>query len=44
MILRSPRAAGVLDREKQLGVVAELTDIVAAAAGDPSLRSGPGCS
>ena len=27
---------GVLDREKQLGVVKELTDIVAAAAGDPS--------
>jgi phenylpyruvate tautomerase PptA (4-oxalocrotonate tautomerase family) len=30
--------AGVLDREKQLGVVEELTEIVAAAAGDPSLR------
>jgi phenylpyruvate tautomerase PptA (4-oxalocrotonate tautomerase family) len=29
---------GVLDREKQLGVVKDLTDIVAAAAGDPSLR------
>src|SRR5690242_4854659 len=29
---------GVLDREKQLGVVKELTDIVAAAAGDPELR------
>jgi phenylpyruvate tautomerase PptA (4-oxalocrotonate tautomerase family) len=29
--------AGVLDRDKQLGVVKELTDIVAAAAGDPSL-------
>jgi phenylpyruvate tautomerase PptA (4-oxalocrotonate tautomerase family) len=29
---------GVLDRDKQLGVVKELTDIVAAAAGDPSLR------
>src|SRR3954454_7325259 len=29
---------GVLDREKQLGVVKELTDIVAAAAGDSSLR------
>jgi phenylpyruvate tautomerase PptA (4-oxalocrotonate tautomerase family) len=29
---------GVLDREKQLGVVKELTDIVANAAGDPSLR------
>lgn len=28
---------GVLDREKQLGVVRELTDIVAAAAGDPQL-------
>jgi phenylpyruvate tautomerase PptA (4-oxalocrotonate tautomerase family) len=28
---------GVLDREKQLGVVKELTEIVAAAAGDPSL-------
>jgi phenylpyruvate tautomerase PptA (4-oxalocrotonate tautomerase family) len=28
---------GVLDREKQLGVVKELTDIVAAAAKDPSL-------
>jgi phenylpyruvate tautomerase PptA (4-oxalocrotonate tautomerase family) len=27
----------VLDRDKQLGVVKELTDIVAAAAGDPSL-------
>ena len=26
---------GVLDREKQLGVVRELTEIVAAAAGDP---------
>ena len=30
---------GVLDRTKQLGVVKELTDIVAAAAGDPSLTS-----
>jgi phenylpyruvate tautomerase PptA (4-oxalocrotonate tautomerase family) len=29
---------GVLDREKQLGVVEELTDIVAAGAGDSSLR------
>jgi phenylpyruvate tautomerase PptA (4-oxalocrotonate tautomerase family) len=29
--------AGVLDREKQLGVVKELTEIVAAAAGDPGL-------
>ena len=28
---------GVLDRDKQLGVVHELTDIVAAAAGDPAL-------
>jgi phenylpyruvate tautomerase PptA (4-oxalocrotonate tautomerase family) len=28
---------GVLDRDKQLGVVRELTDIVAAAAGDPML-------
>jgi phenylpyruvate tautomerase PptA (4-oxalocrotonate tautomerase family) len=28
--------AGVLDRDKQLGVVEELTAIVAAAAGDPS--------
>ena len=30
--------AGVLDRDKQLGVVKELTDIVAAAADDPGLR------
>jgi phenylpyruvate tautomerase PptA (4-oxalocrotonate tautomerase family) len=30
---------GVLDRNKQLGVVKELTDIVAAAAGDPSLAA-----
>ena len=29
---------GVLDREKQLGVVKELTDIVSDAAGDPTLR------
>ena len=29
---------GVLDREKQLGVVEELTEIVAAAAGDPTLH------
>jgi phenylpyruvate tautomerase PptA (4-oxalocrotonate tautomerase family) len=29
---------GVLDRDKQLGVVKELTDIVTAAAGDSSLR------
>lgn len=28
---------GILDREKKLGVVKELTDIIAAAAGDPSL-------
>lgn len=28
----------VLDREKQLGVVKDLTEIVAGAAGDPSLR------
>jgi phenylpyruvate tautomerase PptA (4-oxalocrotonate tautomerase family) len=28
---------GVLDRDKQLGVVSELTDIVAAAAGEPAL-------
>lgn len=27
----------MLDRDKQLGVVRELTDIVAAAAGDPGL-------
>jgi phenylpyruvate tautomerase PptA (4-oxalocrotonate tautomerase family) len=30
--------AGVLDREKQVGVVEELTKIVATAAGDPNLR------
>jgi phenylpyruvate tautomerase PptA (4-oxalocrotonate tautomerase family) len=30
--------AGVLDRDKQLGVVKELTEIVAAAAGDPGLE------
>jgi phenylpyruvate tautomerase PptA (4-oxalocrotonate tautomerase family) len=29
--------AGVLDRDKQLGVVKELTEIVASAAGDPSV-------
>jgi phenylpyruvate tautomerase PptA (4-oxalocrotonate tautomerase family) len=29
--------AGALDREKQLSVVSEFTDIIAAAAGDPSL-------
>ena len=28
---------GVLDRDKKLGVVKEMTDIVAAAAGDPTL-------
>jgi phenylpyruvate tautomerase PptA (4-oxalocrotonate tautomerase family) len=28
---------GVLDRDKQLGVVRELTDIIASAAGDPQL-------
>ena len=30
---------GVLDRPKQLGVVKELTEIVAAAAGDPTLTA-----
>ncbi len=30
---------GVLDRDKQLGVVRELTDVVAAAAGDPTLTT-----
>jgi phenylpyruvate tautomerase PptA (4-oxalocrotonate tautomerase family) len=30
--------AGVLDRDKQLGVVKELTEIVARAAGDPTLE------
>src|SRR5882762_7591072 len=30
---------GVLDRTKQLGVVKELTEIVAAAAGDPTLTT-----
>jgi phenylpyruvate tautomerase PptA (4-oxalocrotonate tautomerase family) len=30
---------GVLDRDKQLGVVRELTDIVAAASGDPAAAS-----
>src|ERR1700691_5322931 len=34
---------GVLDREKQLGVVKELTEIVAAAAGDPTLTSRTWC-
>jgi phenylpyruvate tautomerase PptA (4-oxalocrotonate tautomerase family) len=31
--------AGVLNRDKQLGVVKELTDIVVAAAGDPELAA-----
>jgi phenylpyruvate tautomerase PptA (4-oxalocrotonate tautomerase family) len=31
--------AGVLDRDKQLGVVKELTEIVAAAAADPTLAA-----
>jgi phenylpyruvate tautomerase PptA (4-oxalocrotonate tautomerase family) len=31
--------ANVLDRDKQIGVVRELTDIVAAAAGDPTLAA-----
>lgn len=31
--------AGALDREKQLAMVARLTDLVAAAAGDPELKS-----
>lgn len=31
--------AGVLDRDKQLGVVRELTDIAAAAAGNPDLAA-----
>ena len=35
--------AGVLDRDKQLGVVKELTEIVAAAADDPSLRERTWC-
>ena len=34
---------GVLDRDKQLGVVKELTEIVAAAGADPTLRSAHGC-
>jgi hypothetical protein len=29
--------AGALDRDKQLAVVRQLTDLIAAAAGDPSL-------
>jgi phenylpyruvate tautomerase PptA (4-oxalocrotonate tautomerase family) len=31
--------SGALDREKQLAVVRQLTDIIAAAAGDPTLTS-----
>lgn len=31
--------AGALNREKQLSVVAQFTDLVAAAAGDPSLKT-----
>jgi phenylpyruvate tautomerase PptA (4-oxalocrotonate tautomerase family) len=31
--------AGVLDRDKKLGVTKEMTEIVAAAAGDPTLSS-----
>jgi phenylpyruvate tautomerase PptA (4-oxalocrotonate tautomerase family) len=31
--------AGVLNRDKQLGVVKELTEVVAAAAGDPELAA-----
>jgi phenylpyruvate tautomerase PptA (4-oxalocrotonate tautomerase family) len=34
---------GVLDRDKQLGVVKELTEIVAAAAGDPTLKDRTWC-
>src|SRR6266436_5706059 len=34
---------GVLDRDKQLGVVRELTDIVAAAAGDATLTERTWC-
>src|SRR5713226_9616665 len=34
----------VLDRDKQLGVVKELAEIVVAAAGDPSLPTAPGCN
>ena len=30
--------AGVLDRDKKLGITKDMTDIVAAAAGDPSLK------
>src|SRR3982074_1313038 len=32
---------GVLDRDKQLGVVREVTDIIASAAGDPTLTQRP---
>ena len=32
-----PTPVGVLDRDKKLGVVREMTEITAAAAGDPSL-------
>lgn len=32
-----PTPVGVLDRDKQLGVVKELTEIVASAAGDPGI-------
>ena len=31
--------AGALNREKQLGVVGQFTDLIAAAAGDPSLKT-----
>jgi phenylpyruvate tautomerase PptA (4-oxalocrotonate tautomerase family) len=32
--------AGVLDRDKQIAVIGKLTELVAAAAGDPSLTEG----
>ena len=35
--------AGALDRDKQLKVVRQFTDIIAAAAGDRAWRTGPGC-
>ncbi len=35
--------AGALDREKQLSVVRQFADLVAAAADDPRSRGGPGC-
>jgi hypothetical protein len=35
--------ASTLDRAKQLAVVRQLTDIIAAAAGDPPWPTGPGC-